>query len=138
MSGDAAVPERTGGSPWWWEDLDGASRAERWDRFEPWVEWLVEAYAPWVALPPCWALHEGMCTELKVFWTWHEWAIKQRSNPVDAVRWHQDLRSSAKSWRELATCKHEPESVHLSSMSQRRNQRTADFVRQARRLEQGN
>ena len=137
MVDEPVMPNQNVGSPWWWRDFDEALYNECWDAFAPWVEWLVEAYAPWVALPPCWALHEGMATELKIFWNWYESAIKLRANPVDAVRWHQDLRSSAKAWRELATCRHEPDSGRPSTTPQRRKEKAADFIQQARQRGRG-
>ena len=137
MVDDAVMPDHSVGSPWWWRDFDEAFYNECWDAFATWVDWLVEAYSPWVVLPPCWALHEGMANELKIFWNWYESAIKVRANPVDAVRWHQDMRSSATAWRELATCKHEPDSGHLPAMSQRRKVKAADFIQQARQRGRG-
>lgn len=137
MAGDVVVPNPHSGSPWWWNGFDQTLYDECWDEFEPWVDWLVEAYAPWVVLPPCWALHDGLATELKIFFNWHELAVKVRSNASDAVRWHQELRSSAKAWRELTTCKHEPGSPQMSTMSQRRKNKAADFTQQARQRGRG-
>ena len=113
MVSEESVTNHSAGSPWWWDDLDDDERAQNWQGLAWWVDWLVDAYSPWVVLPPCWALHEGIATELKVFWNWHALAIKVESSPADAIRWHQELRTSATAWRELANCKHEPQLVQL-------------------------
>jgi len=138
MVSEESVTNHSAGSPWWWDDLDDDERAQNWQGLAWWVDWLVDAYSPWVALPPCWALHEGIATELKVFWNWHALAIKVESSPADAIRWHQELRTSATAWRELANCKHEPQLVQLSTVSQRRREKASAYIAQAVERDRGN
>ena len=40
------------------------------------------------------------------------------ANPVDAVRWHQELRRSADAWRELTTCGHEAPLRHHAAIAE--------------------
>lgn len=102
MTGEAEQP------PWAWDDLPEQAYRERWHSLVSWVQWLEEAYAPWVVLPPCWPAHEGLRTELALFWYWHGWLMSEATDPVAGVRWHADLRRAADAWRDLATCDHHP------------------------------
>ena len=121
--------------PWVWDDLTPEVRAESWRRLAEWVEWLEEAYGTWVVLPPCWPVHEGLRTELTMFWYWHRWVSTAAVNPIDGVRWHNELRRSAQAWRELATCQHEPPVRHHQQLLQANRARRDHFLAQAQQAE---
>jgi hypothetical protein len=97
--------------PWVWDELPDDAVRERWRALVAWVQWLEDAYQPWVVLPPCWPEHEGLRHELALFWYWHAWLTTTATDPVAGVRWHADLRNAAAAWRELATCGHRPTSA---------------------------
>ncbi|WP_187369727.1 hypothetical protein [Fodinicola acaciae] len=117
-------------APWVWDQQDSASYPTKWKSLAEWVQWLQEAYHPWVLLPPCWPAHEGLSTELRLFWYWHRWTMGGSASPVDAVRWHNDLRQSASAWRELAACTHEAPLPHRAAIERQRRDRTEAFVDQ--------
>lgn len=117
--------------PWVWDGLPEQVRAESWRRLADWVEWLEDAYAPWVVLPACWPAHEGLRVELTMFWHWHRWLSTAAVNPIDGVRWHQELRRSAAAWREVASCRHEPPVRHHEQMLTARRTRRDEFLTQA-------
>lgn len=114
--------------PWVWTDLALDRDAETWDRFVAWVDWLEDAYAPWVLLPPCWPDHEGLQTELRMYWYWHRWVQRKAVNPIDGVRWHQELRRSATAWQELANCRHDPPLPHRDQIREADRARRDQFV----------
>jgi hypothetical protein len=114
--------------PWVWDGLSDDLHEETWRRFAEWVSWLTEAYEPWVVLPDCWSVHEGLRVELSMFWYWHRVLMTASVNPVDGVRWHAELRRAAGSWRELAGCQHEPPIRHSQALAEQRRTRTAQFL----------
>ncbi|GAA0572623.1 hypothetical protein HPO96_17895 [Kribbella sandramycini] len=116
---------------WVWEGLGAEERAVRWGGLAEWVEWVEEAYAPWVVLPPCWPVHEGLRVELAMFWYWHRWVVGSAVNPADGVRWHNELRRSAVAWKELATCRHEPPVRHHGQIMADRNAKRDEYLAQA-------
>lgn len=123
--------------PWAWGHLAAEERSERWKALALWVGWLEESHSPWIALPPCWALHEGLREELKVFWYWHQWSVGRAANPVDAVRWHQELRRSAEAWRQLSTCAHESPLPQHQMIVAHRQQQASRYVAEAVEREVG-
>ncbi|ADJ50408.1 hypothetical protein AMES_8582 [Amycolatopsis mediterranei S699] len=123
--------------PWIWDALEDDVRARSWQELADWVDWLGEAYSPWVHLPPCWPAHEGLKTELSMFWYWHRWLSTAAVNPIDGVRWHNELRRSAQAWRELATCQHEPPVAHHHQIVAAQRARRDQFLADAQRPEQG-
>lgn len=114
--------------PWVWDHLPDEIYNESWRRFAAWVSWLEEAYAPWVMLPPCWPAHEGLRSELMMFWYWHRYLMNRSANPTEGVRWHADLRRAAYDWRDLAGCTHEPPVRHAQELTEHRNAKTQEFV----------
>jgi len=118
--------------PWVWDRLPEAQRNESWRELVEWVDWLTDAYAPWIVLPDCWPAHEGLRTELTMFWLWHEWLMTAAVNPIDGVRWHQDLRHSAQAWRELANCRHEPPIGHHENIRAAQRARRDQFIEAVR------
>ncbi len=121
--------------PWVWDDLTDEVRAESWRKLAEWVEWLEEAYATWVTLPPCWPVHEGLRTELAMFWYWHRWVSTAAVNPIDGVRWHNEMRRSAQAWRELAACQHEPPVRHHQQMLLANRARRDQFLVRAQQAQ---
>ncbi|MFG1906735.1 hypothetical protein [Kribbella sp. NPDC048928] len=119
--------------PWVWDGLNEEIREESWYGLAKWVDWLEEAYAPWVMLPPCWPVHEGLRTELTMFRYWHRWLMSAAVNPIDGVRWHNELRRSAVSWRELSTCRHEPPVAHHNQIMAARKAKRDQYLDEARR-----
>ena len=117
--------------PWIWDGLPEDIQAESWRRLAAWVEWLEEAYAPWVVLPACWPAHEGLLTELRMYWVWHRWLTTAAVNPADGVRWHHELRRSAQAWGELASCRHDPPVRHQEQMRAVQRQRRDGFLAEA-------
>ncbi|HWS38984.1 MAG TPA: hypothetical protein VN408_40365 [Actinoplanes sp.] len=117
--------------PWVWERIPDVPRAELWRRLADWVDWLQEAYAPWVLLPDCWPAHEGLVVELRMFRLWHRWLMAEATQPADGVRWHQELRRSAPAWRELASCRHEPPVRHHEQVRLAARERRDAFLAQA-------
>jgi hypothetical protein len=117
--------------PWNWTDRDREQKKILWKQLSDWVNWLEHAYDTWVQLPPCWALHEGLCTELRIFWYWHKLVMKAQSDPAQAVRWHRELRTSAHAWSLLANCAHEPQLRQLDAMAEQRAQQVASFTHAA-------
>ena len=65
------------------------------------------------------------------------WPIKVESNPADAIRWHQELRTSATAWRELSTCKHEPELVQLTRSRSAAEKKHTAYMAQAMDRDRG-
>ena len=126
------MTERRQRPPWVWSGLPQSALRQRWDDLVVWVEWLEEAYAPWVMLPACWPAHEGLRNELVLFWYWHDWLVHEESDPVAALRWHTDLRRAADAWRELATCDHRSPGVEYerirSAHRARRDRLVADLL----------
>jgi hypothetical protein len=118
-------------APWVWDQEDSEVYRAKWEHLAEWVNWLQEAYQPWVVLPPCWPVHDGLCAELKLFWYWHRWTLGGSATPVDAIRWHSDLRHSATAWRELAACTHDAPLRHRAEFEDQRRSRSAAFVIQA-------
>jgi hypothetical protein len=114
--------------PWVWEHLSDELHDQSLRRLTAWVAWLEEAYAPWVTLPDCWPAHEGLRTELIMFWYWHRYLMTRAVNPTEGVRWHADLRRAAYDWRELAGCTHEPPVRHHEELAEHRHERTQTFV----------
>ena len=98
--------------PWAWDTLPSDEFRELWGQLVEWVDWLQEAYAPWIVLPACWPSHEGLSAELILFWYWHYSVTSEAHDPTAGVQWHADLRVAAHAWRELATCAHEPPLHH--------------------------
>lgn len=123
--------------PWVWDHLSEEMYAESWRRLAAWVEWLEGAYAPWVVLPACWPAHEGLRTELTIFWIWHRWLMTTAVNPVDGARWHSDLRRAAGAWRELASCRHDAPLRHQQQMDANRRERRDRFIVAASRRDAG-
>ncbi|GAA1603376.1 hypothetical protein GCM10009789_66720 [Kribbella sancticallisti] len=119
--------------PWVWDELTEEVREQSWQRLAEWVGWLEDAYSPWVMLPPCWPVHEGLRTELTMFWYWHRWLTTAAVNPIDGVRWHNDLRRSALAWRELANCRHEPPVAHHSQILAARRSKHQEYLSEAQR-----
>lgn len=121
---------------WVWEHLPEAGRQELWRGLAGWVEWLEQAYAPWVVLPPCWAAHEGLSTELAMLWCWHDRLRTRESDPADGVRWHAELRHAAGAWQAVAMCEHQlpgPEQQRIrAAQLARRDQFLAEAIAQAR------
>ncbi|MET7281898.1 hypothetical protein ABZS29_26940 [Kribbella sp. NPDC005582] len=122
--------------PWVWDEKEPHEREGNWDKLAAWVAWLEEAYAPWVLLPPCWPVHEGLRTELTMYWYWHKWVMSTAVNPIDGVRWHNEIRRSASAWRELATCRHEPPVAHHGQIMAARLVKRDEYLAQARRTEE--
>ena len=118
-------------APWVWDHIPEEPRAELWRRLGEWVDWLQEAYAPSVVLPPCWPAHEGLTVELRMFRLWHRWLMSEATQPADGIRWHQELRRSAAAWRELSTCRHEPPVRHQEQLQQAERDRRDQFLAQA-------
>lgn len=117
------MTERAERPPWVWDGLPRDTYRERWTGLVAWVDWLEEAYAPWVVLPNCWPAHEGLRAELVLFWYWHGWLISEATDPVAGIRWHGDLRRAAEAWRELSTCDHRPsgpEQIRVLTMQRQR------------------
>jgi hypothetical protein len=117
--------------PWVWDQLPDELYAESWRRLADWVEWLERAYAPWVVLPVCWPAHEGLRTELTVFWVWHRWFTTAAVNPVDGVRWHSELRRAAQDWRALANCLHDPPPYNREQQDAARRAERDRFIAEA-------
>ncbi|WP_051110538.1 hypothetical protein [Longispora albida] len=117
-----------GPPPWDWTGLPPDQLAENWAELAAWAGWLQEAYAPWVVLPDCWPAHEGLRTELRIFWYWHLFAVSASWEPSEALGWHNDLRSAAVAWRELAACRHEPPVRHQEQVQAERLARTRGYV----------
>lgn len=102
--------------PWVWERLPPEQHHRRWANLVAWVQWLEQAYAPWVVLPACWPAHDGLRAELVLFWYWHSAIMSRETDPAWGTRWHAELRNAAQAWRELATCEHRqprPEQRHI-------------------------
>jgi hypothetical protein len=123
----------SGAPPWVWDGLGDEVRGAAWNGLAAWVDWLEEAYAPWVMLPPCWPVHEGLRTELTMFWYWHRWVMSAAVNPIDGIRWHNELRRSAVAWRELSTCRHETPVAHHNQIMAARLAKRDEFLDQVRR-----
>lgn len=121
--------------PWVWADLDSDKLERSWRDLATWVDWLEDAYAPWVLLPACWPDHEGLRTELRMFWYWHRWVQRKAVNPIDGVRWHQELRRSAQAWRDLANCRHDPPMPHRQQIRTVERQRRDAYITEAIRTE---
>ena len=117
--------------PWNWTVRDREQKAKLWEQLSDWVSWLEQAYDTWVRLPPCWALHEGLSTELRIFWYWHKLVMNGQSDPALAVRWHRELRTSAQAWFSLTNCAHEPPLRQLDAIAEQRAQQVAAFTRAA-------
>lgn len=116
--------------PWVWTDLTPDRLARNWQELAAWVAWLEDAYAPWVLLPACWPDHEGLRTELTMYWYWHRWVQRKAANPIDGVRFHQELRRSAQAWRELSNCRHDPPMPHRQQIRAGERQRRDQFIQQ--------
>ena len=121
------MPEATT-PPWVWTDKPADNLARTWKDFAAWVEWLENAYAPWVLLPACWPAHEGLQAELRMFWYWHRWIQRKAANPIDGVRFHQELRRSAQAWRELSGCRHDDPMPHRLQIRADELRRRDSFV----------
>lgn len=118
------MSEPNGRPPWVWDDLPEAEYRDRWSRLVGWVQWLEEAYEPWLVLPACWPAHEGLRTELILLWYWHGWLTTEESDPVAGLRWHAELRRAADVWRQLSTCDHrDPGPEHQRLMAGQRARR---------------
>jgi hypothetical protein len=115
--------------PWVWEVLHTDEQEQSWRRHVAWVEWLQDAYEPWISLPPCWPAHEGLRTELRMFWYWHRWVMTSAMDPRDGVRWHDALRAAARAWSDLAGCSHQSPLRHVGDLRRERRERVADHVR---------
>ena len=114
--------------PWVWDELSDELRAESWRRLAAWVDWLEHAYAPWIDLPACWPSHEGLRTELTIFYYWHGWLMRSAVNPMDGVRWHNELRNSASAWKVLATCQHDLSVNYPDKLEASRRARRDGFI----------
>ena len=68
-----------------------------------------------------------------MFWYWHRWVMSAAVNPIDGVRWHNELRRSAVAWRELATCRHEPPVAHHTQILAARQAKRDEYLDQVRR-----
>lgn len=114
-SGSSSAP-RAG---WTWEHLSPAQQRDVWGRFVGWVERLRLTYMTVVRLPPCWARHDELVNELRLFWYW-DMTLQAGGRPDEAIRWHNELRHSAEAWRKLANCDHEdPSPIHLEIAEKR-------------------
>lgn len=89
-----------------WHRLSPVARRERWLSLAAWVEWLVDAYDPWIKLPDCWPRHESLRSELASFQAWHD-EILRSGTGYDGTYWHAQLRTAASAWEELEHCRHE-------------------------------
>jgi hypothetical protein len=118
--------------PWVWSDLRGAALTQAWEELGSWVSWLEEAYAPWIVLPDCWPLHEGLCVEIRIFYYWHEYLTTHALPAVESLRWHSELRSASRQWQALAQCVHEDAAPHVLDMRRQRLQVRRRYLDQAR------
>ena len=114
-----------------WDHVPDEERADRFTQVAVWVEWLETTYEPWVALPACWPLHEGLRVELTMFWVWHRRVMSTVTEPAEGVHWHHELRRSAEAWRALAECTHEPPTRQRFLLARARHQLTNEHLRQA-------
>ncbi|HEX6683759.1 MAG TPA: hypothetical protein VF062_13230 [Candidatus Limnocylindrales bacterium] len=114
--------------PWDWSRFTAGERAQLLRELSEWVDWLGDAYAPWVLLPPCWPAHEGLRVELTMFWLWHRWMQRSNPSPVEGIKWHNELRHSAAAWRELASCRHEPPVRHHEQLQAAHRERRDHFL----------
>lgn len=117
--------------PWVWDNLPPEVHQRRWQNLVAWVQWLEEAYAPWVILPPCWPAHEGLLAELILFWCWHDWLMHEETDPVAGLRWHAELRRAADAWRQLSTCDHRPPGPEQEQVVAAERARRDQFVAEA-------
>lgn len=122
------MSETVSGPPWVWNQLPSAERRRRWQALVTWVEWLEEAYQPWVVLPACWPAHEGLRAELTLFWYWHGWLSTSADDPAAGVRWHAELRRAAEEWRRLAACDHRPPGPERERVMAARRTRRDTFI----------
>lgn len=127
----ASSPDKPKSPPWDWSALGPNERAQQWRDLARWVEWLQTAYDQWLNVPACWSQHEGLSLELRVFYYWHQLVTRRSANPVDAIRWHQDLRRSAQAWSALSTCAHEPLTRHRAAADATRTAASRRWVERA-------
>lgn len=120
-------------APWAWDTLSDDAHAQAWRDLDAWVGWLQRAYSPWVVLPPCWPVHEGLAAELRVYWYWHDWLMAESGSAAEAAGWHAELRRAAEDWRALAGCTHEPPIRPHARLAQERRDRHDAFVAWAAR-----
>lgn len=130
------MDERRGRPPWVWSQLSGNELRQRWQELVAWVEWIEEAYAPWVTLPACWPAHEGLRNELVLLWYWYDWLVHEESDPVAALRWHTELRRAATAWRELATCDHRSPGTEYERIRAAHRVRRDQFVAEVLRAQE--
>jgi hypothetical protein len=67
--------------------------------------------------------------ELNLFWTW-DLLLRTAQHPDEGIRWHNELRHSAETWRRLANCDHEePTAVDVEIVEKRRQDVEDQFDR---------